>query len=249
MKTKARRIIIMGATSGIGRAVAEIMAAAGWTVGAAGRRKEKLDELQEKYPENILTAAIDVNDSNAGELLSELFRRMDGTEVYLHCSGIGFQNTKLNEEKELYTLRTDCEGYARMIGAAFRYFETKGKGHIAAVTSIAGTKGLGPAPAYSAAKRFQCTYLDALEQLARMKGYDIRFTDIRPGFVATALIDYGRNYPFVMKTEHVAQNMVKAIEKQRRIKTIDWKYAALVAAWKLIPRAIWKRFPFRAENG
>lgn len=246
MKTKGKRIIIMGATSGIGRAVAEIMAAAGWTVGVAGRRGEMLDELRRKYPENIVAETIDVNDGNAGELLTGLFERMGGAEVYLHCSGIGYQNPRLEEEKELSTLRTDCEGYARMLGAAFRYFAANGGGHIAAVTSIAGTKGLGPAPAYSAAKRFQCTYLDALEQLARMRRLNIHFTDIRPGFVDTALINYGSNYPFVMKTAQVARSIVRAIEKRRRVKIIDWKYAALVAVWRLIPRTLWKRFPFPA---
>lgn len=236
----------MGATSGMGRAVAEMLAAKGWKVGVAGRRKELLDELRAKYPENITTETIDVNDSRAAGRLAALFERMGGADVYLHCSGIGYQNPQLNEEKELATLRTDCEGYARMIGAAFRYFAANGSGHIAAVTSIAGTKGLGPAPAYSAAKRFQCTYLDALEQQAHMRGLDIRFTDIRPGFVDTALIDYGRNYPFVMKTARVARSIVKAIEKRRRLKTIDRKYAALVAVWRLIPRTLWKRFPFPA---
>ena len=79
-----------------------------------------------------------------------------------------------------------------------------------------------------------------------MRRLDIHFTDIRPGFVDTALINYGSTYPFVMKTAQVARNIVKAIEKRRRVKTIDLKYAALVTVWRLIPRTLWKRFPFPA---
>ena len=82
-----------------------------------------------------------------------------------------------------------------MVNTAFHYFARQGKGHIAVISSIAGTKGLGIAPAYSATKRFQNTYIDALEQLAYMqKKKAIHFTDIRPGFVKTDLLNDGKNY-------------------------------------------------------
>jgi len=86
-----------------------------------------------------------------------------------------------------------------MIGCAYRYFANKGGGHIACITSIAGTKGLGPAPAYSATKAMQNTYLQALEQLAACKHHNIHFTDIRPGFVATPLLKDDK-YPLLMRT-------------------------------------------------
>ena len=103
-----------------------------------------------------------------------------------------------------------------MVGAAFRYFRDKGKGHIAVISSIAGTKGLGIAAAYSATKRFQNTYIDALEQLASMKKIDIRFTDIRPGFVATNLLNDGKKYPMLMKTDYTARLIVKALNRKKR---------------------------------
>ena len=109
------------------------------------------------------------------------------------------------------------------------------------ISSIAGTKGLGVAPAYSATKRFQNTYIDALEQLATMQKLDIRFTDIRPGFVATSLLNDGKNYPMLMKTSYAAKLIVKALKRNKRIAVIDWKYSILVFFWKLIPRCIWKR--------
>ena len=100
----------------------------------------------------------------------------------------GYQNRNLEPEIELNTARTNVEGFIRMVTAAFDYFKKTKKGHIAVISSIAGTKGLGVAPAYSATKRFQNTYIDALAQLARMQHLNIRFTDIRPGFVATDLL-------------------------------------------------------------
>ena len=83
---------------------------------------------------------------------------------------------------------------------AFDYFRKQGGGHLAAISSIAGTKGLGAAAAYSASKRYQNTYLDALAQLSRMQRLDIRITDIRPGFVDTPLLREGK-YPMLMRPE------------------------------------------------
>lgn len=100
-------------------------------------------------------------------------------DLFLQSSGIGFQNFELSPDIELNTLETNGTGFVRMVGYAFRHFRQQGKGHIAIISSIAGTKGLGIAPAYSATKRFQNTYIDALEQLSRMHHLHISFTDIR----------------------------------------------------------------------
>ena len=161
--------------------------------------------------------------------------------MYFHSSGIGYQNARLDADIELNTLETNGTGFTRLVGTAFRYFREKGRGHIAVISSIAGTKGLGVAPAYSATKRFQNTYIDALEQLATMQKLNIRFTDIRPGFVATSLLNDGKNYPMLMKTPYAAKLIVKALKRNKRIAVIDWKYSILVFFWKLIPRCIWKR--------
>ena len=129
-----------------------------------------------------------------------------------------------------------------MVTAAFNYFKTRGSGHIAVISSIAGTKGLGVAPAYSATKRFQNTYIEALAQLARMQHLDIHFTDIRPGFVATDLLKSGK-YPMLMKADRVAQHIIKALREKRRVVVIDGRYRVLVFFWRMIPRWLWERLP------
>ena len=130
----------------------------------------------------------------------------------------------------------------RMIGAAYRYFAENGGGHIAAITSIAGTKGLGPAPAYSATKAMQNVYLQALEQQAYQRGLNIKFTDIRPGFVDTALLSGDFKYPMMLKPEQVAKDIVAAIKSEKHIAVIDWRYHLLTMFWRRIPRWIWRRF-------
>ncbi|WP_337658264.1 SDR family NAD(P)-dependent oxidoreductase, partial [Alistipes sp.] len=140
------------------------------------------------------------------------------------------------------------EGFVRMVTAAFGYFRSHGGGRIAVISSIAGTKGLGSAPAYSATKRMQNTYIDALAQLARMEGYDIRFTDIRPGFVATPLLSGDGRYPMLMRTEKVAARIMHVLRHPRRRVVIDRRYALMVFFWKLIPEWLWERLKIRKDD-
>ena len=234
------RIIIIGATSGIGREVAKLYIAQGWQVGIAGRRAEELESLRKEAPEQVLSEVLDVTLEDAPCRLQSLIDKVGGMDIFLLSSGIGKQNPTLTPDIELKTAATNVEGFIRLTTAAWHFFEKQGYGHIAAISSIAGVKGLGIAPAYSATKRFQNTYLDALDQLARMNKLNITFTDIRPGFVATPLLK-DDNYPLLMKAPQVAQSIVKAIQQKKRIVVIDWRYRILVFFWKLIPHWIWVR--------
>lgn len=234
------RIIIIGATSGIGREVAKLYIAQGWQVGVAGRRAEELETLRKEAPEQVSTQVLDVTLEDAPYRLQSLIDKVGGMDLFLLSSGIGKQNPTLTPDIELKTAATNVEGFIRLTTAAYHYFEKQGYGHIAAISSIAGVKGLGIAPAYSATKRFQNTYLDALDQLSKMNGLNIHFTDIRPGFVATPLLK-DDNYPLLMKAPQVATSIVKAISKKKRIVVIDWRYRILVFFWKLIPHWIWVR--------
>ena len=236
-----KRAIIIGASSGIGHEVARLLITQGWTVGVAARRMEKLAGLQDCTPERVYTARIDVTDDGAEASLLQLIERMGGLDLYFHAAGIGWKNPTLEAETELKTMGTNAAGFTRMVGCAYRYFAAHGGGHITCITSIAGTKGLGPAPAYSATKALQNTYLQALEQLAACKHHDIHFTDIRPGFVDTPLLAGTSHLPMLMTTENVAHSIVKAINSRRHICVIDTRWRILTFFWRLIPNWIWRR--------
>ena len=235
-----KRAIIVGASSGMGLEVAKLLLAEGYTLGVAARREDRLLALKQEAPDRVEVAAIDVTAEDAAARLRELIDRLGGMDLYFHASGIGKQNRTLAEDIELNTVNTNGMGFARMIGEAYRYFAERGEGHIVAITSIAGTKGLGPAPSYSATKAFQNNYLQALEQQANARNLKIRFTDIRPGFVDTDLLKGDFHYPMMLKPQTVARDIVKAIHNKRHIKVIDWKYAILTALWRRIPRPIWR---------
>jgi len=253
----ARKAIVMGATSGIGMEVAKLLAEQGWQVGIAGRRVERLKAAKQSHKGIVCYQQIDVTSPDAPKFLLECIDKLGGMDLYFHSSGIGWQNNSLDIEKELKTVETNGMGFARMVDTAFNWFAERDNSaasnyevskvshvpcsyRIACITSIAGTKGLGAAPAYSATKRFQNHYLECLSQQARMRHLNISITDIRPGFVKTELIT-GSNYPLQLDAKDVAKSIVKAIEKGKSVKVIDWRYAVLIFFWRLIPRWIWTR--------
>lgn len=172
-----KKVVIMGATSGIGLNVAERLASDGMRVAIAGRKVEVMRELQQKYPGRIVYSRIDVTQDDAPERLRDLIRRLGGMDVYFHVAGIGYGNDELEIDKEVATMQTNVVGFTRMVDVAFRYFrdERAGFGQIAAITSVAGTNGIGHLAAYSASKKFQQTYLRALRRRARVAVVDWRW--------------------------------------------------------------------------
>lgn len=234
------RIIIIGASSGMGYEVAKIFLAKGCRLGIAARREDRLQSIKQLPPDRVELQTIDVTSDDATGGLRDLIRRVGGMDIFFYASGIGKQNRTLTPDIELNTVNTNGMGFTRMVGEAYRYFAEQGSGHIAAITSIAGTKGLGPAPSYSATKAMQNVYLQALEQQANARGLKIRFTDIRPGFVDTDLLAGDFRYPMMLKPDHVARKIVSAIEHHRHVTVIDWKYAILTALWRRLPRPLWR---------
>lgn len=240
-KTHSPKAIIVGATSGIGLAYTTLLLQEGWSVGIAGRRTHALESLQQQYPHQVVIQTLDVQSPDASDLLLQLIEQRGGMDCYVHVSGIGKQNRSLSSDIEIETLRTNGEGFVRLVSTAFQYFARQGKGHIAVVSSIAGTKGIGIAPAYSATKRLQNTYIDALDQLAHIRRLSITFTDIRPGFVKTELLNDNYPYPMQMQPDTVAKAMHRAISRRKRVAVIDWRYRLLTFLWKCLPLCLWRR--------
>lgn len=242
-----KKAVIIGATSGIGYEVAKLFLLQGWHIGVAGRRQTSLEAFQTIAPNRIAIQALDVTGSDAEEKLGTLIEKLGGMDLFLLSSGIGKQNMDLKTEIEQNTIATNVGGFTRMVDAAFLYFKRQGNGHLAVISSIAGTKGLGIAPAYSATKRYQNIYIDALEQLAHLEKLNICFTDIRPGFVDTDLLNDESHYPMLMKPDVVGQLIVKALHRKKRVAVIDWRYSILVFFWRMIPRWLWKRMPVKTK--
>ncbi len=242
--------VVMGASSGLGAAVARLLAARGWRVGIAARRADALERIKEEFaPGQIEAEVIDVNSTDAPLRLNALITRLGGgIDLYFHSSGVGKQNQRLDAEVELATVETNVTGFTRMVTAVFNRMASSGRpGHIAVISSVAGTKGLGAAPSYSASKAFDSCYIQALEHLARMRRLPISFTDVRPGFVATPLLN-GAPYPMLMDCGHAARCIVRAVLARRHVAVVDWRWRVLVAVWRRVPRWLWRRLRISAAD-
>ena len=173
---------------------------------------------------------------------------MGGVGLFFYSSGIGKQNMLLDKEIEMRTVETNVKGFTQMIDTIYNYMSEHQGGHIAAISSIASTKGLGAAPSYSATKSFQAHYIEALQQQANMRNLNIRFTDIQPGFVDTALLGDDHKYPLLLRTEDVARQIVSAVYKEKGRCIIDWRYRLLTFFWRLIPRWLWVRLKIKTAS-
>lgn len=241
--------IVIGATSGIGREVAARLVKEGWQVGLSGRRTEALVSFRQEWgADKVCIATMDVTKSEAVSALDTLIEALGSPDLFLYVSGVGCQNRELDVEQEIRTVKTNCEGMVRMVDHFIHYVQSKPdvyssshKAHIAVVTSVAGTAGMGTAPAYSATKRMQSTYLSALAQLAHMEHIPIRITDIRPGFVATDLLNPNKHFPMLIPRAKAADYILRGLRQKRRIVTFDWRFSLLVLFWRLIPRCLWER--------
>ncbi len=239
-----KRVIIIGASSGIGRMLAAHYASKGCKVAAAARRIEKLEELKEEFKENVHIMQLDVTDCNASNMFVSLLDSISGADLVIYCSGAGKHSTELSPEIEHNTTDVNVNGFLNIIIPAFNYFIKRTEvseyiPQIVTISSVASIRGLGASPAYSATKRFQSIYFEALAQLAAIKGVKIDFTAIKPGFIATDFIN--RSYPCTMQLPYAVKRIVRAIDKRYKNKVIDWRWAIVVGIIKIVPTSLWRK--------
>ena len=243
------RIIIVGASSGIGNRLATIFAQHGWRVGVAARREAPLVALQTQY-DNIEYITLDVTAGDAVARLQQLIDKVGGMDVLMYCAGCGWNNPNLDNEKDITTINTNVLGFTQIVNAGYKYFlrrhqddsnSTTRRPQIAVITSIAGTKGIGVASTYSSSKRYQTTYLQSLDQLAHNDHLPLTITELRPGFVDTPLLDGDTHkYPMMMTVDYVASRIFKVVTHRRHIVTINRRWAVITALWRLIPSWLWR---------
>ncbi len=239
-----RKVIVIGASSGIGRYLAEHYAAKGCAVGIAARREEALKEIKSKFSNDVHYCVMDVTSQGASELFCSMIEALGGVDLVIYCSGAGKYSEMLDSSIEHHTVDVNVRGFLNIVVPAFNFFVQTGEKRpispqIVVVSSVASVRGLGPTPSYSATKRFQRLYFEALEQRAHKIGLDITLTSIMPGFVDTDFIS--RKYPFTMQLHYAAERIVKAIEKRKREAVIDWKWSIIVSLMKLVPSFLWRR--------
>lgn len=236
-----KKAIIIGATSGIGKGLAQKLVYNNYTVGITGRRTELLEELKSQKPNSFCTKTFDITDiSTIVESLEALSTELDGLELFIISSGTGDLNDELDYEIEKKTIETNVTGFTCAADWAFNYFQKQQHGHLVAISSIAGLRGSRIAPAYNATKAFQINYLEGLRQKASKLQNPVFVTDIRPGFVDTAMAK-GDGQFWVMPVDKAVLQIYKAIENKKKVVYITKRWGLIASILKRIPRIIYDK--------
>ena len=234
-------IIIIGATSGIGRALFEKYAADVNRIGIVGRRTHLLDELLQEHPDTTVTATADITKQDETErAIDALHSELKRIDLAIVCSGTGDINASLDYDMERPTIDTNITGWTYVIDTLYNIFVQQGHGHLVAITSAGGLRSEPMAPAYSASKAYQINYMEALRKKAYKGGNNIHVTDIRPGLVNTAMAK-GEGLFWVMPVEKVAHQIVAAIRKQKSKAYVTKRWHILAIINKNLPFSIYKK--------
>ena len=236
-----QKILIIGATSGIGRELARHYASAGHLVAATGRRQEMLDSLQQEYPDRILTECYDAAGPHplAKAHLAALVQRLGGLDLLIYNAGWGDLAEKLDWSIDKETVDINVNGFLAAIHYGWQYFTAQGHGHLVTISSIAGNRGNRHSPAYSASKAFQSIYFEGLSIKARKMKIPLYVTDIQPGFVDTKMAKGPRFW--VAPVDKAARQIVRAIKKKRRQAYITRRWWVVGKVFKWIPDWIYHR--------
>lgn len=236
-----KKAIIIGASSGIGKGLAKLLAENDYKVGITGRKTELLDELKKTNSNSFLIKTFDATDTKKSvEKLEELTSELGGLDMLILSSGTGDLNETLDFEVERKVINLNVTGFTNIIDWSFNYFEKQEFGHLVAISSVAGIRGSRQAPSYNATKSYQINYLEGLRQKSTKSKKPIFVTDIRPGLVDTDMA-IGEGLFWVMPVEKVAKQIFKAIKNKSKVVYVTKRWGLIGRLLKIMPRFIYDR--------
>jgi short-subunit dehydrogenase len=233
--------IIVGASSGIGAALARELDGRGYTLGLVARRENLLESLRRELRGRSFIKRIDIAEpDDAASRLRELIADMGDVELYVLNAGVGFPNPELSWAPEATTIQINVVGFAAMANVAFAALRSRGSGQIVGISSIAALRGGRHAPAYNASKAFVSNYLEGLRHFCVHHRLPIAVTDIQPGFVDTAMAK-SPNLFWVAPAQKAARQIDRAIVRRRAHAYVTRRWRLLAWLIKCVPRALYER--------
>ncbi len=247
-----KKIIIIGATSGIGRELGGLFAKAGNRVGITGRRQELLDSLQNEFElpassktttnERIIeTACFDVRGSDNIVQLQSLIKKLGGLDLVIYNAGFGDPSPDLEWDIDKKTIDINVHGFIEIVNWCFHYFVSQGWGQIAATSSVAANRGNSFAPAYSASKAFMSCYLEGLYLKARRMKLPLYITDIQPGFVKTKEINIQGQF-WIVPLPKAGRQIFEGIESKRFRVYVSKRWRLIAVMMRVVPRFVYAMF-------
>lgn len=236
-----KKVIIIGATSGIGEELARVFSLKGYETGLTGRRLHLLKKISAQLPAKTYICEMDVkNTETARSSLEKLIKEMNGVDIIIVNAGVLNRNPGLDWVLEKETIDTNVLGFTAIATAAMRYFIEKGSGHLVGISSIASIRGGDKSPAYSASKAFMANYLEGLSRKAVKENLPVTITDIQPGFVRTQMIKKEETF-WVASARRAAEQIYDVIKRKKRKAYITKRWVIIAGLLKILPGWLYRR--------
>ncbi|MBE9607535.1 SDR family NAD(P)-dependent oxidoreductase [Acetobacteraceae bacterium H6797] len=228
--------IVIGASSGIGEAIARQLASQGWRVGVAARRAERLEALAADLGPQIVPTPLDLADpEEARSRLASLAEALGGVDLWVLNAGMGDPNPNFDWEPERQTIVINALGFAAMADIAFHHCCRRGSGHIVGISSVARFLRRPTAVGYAASKAFVSVYLDGLRTLARQRRLPVSVTEACPGFVRTAMMKAPSPF-WVASPQRAAERIIEAALAGRKLVFVTRRWRLVAWALACLPR-------------
>jgi short-subunit dehydrogenase len=233
--------IVIGASSGIGRALAVILAREGYRVGVAARRAELLRTLEAELPGSCVARTIDVSQpEKAMPEMRELIATLGDVELFIISAGTGYDNAKLKWDPERKTIAVNVLGFAAMVNVAVEHLEARGSGQLVGISSLAALRGNRVAPAYNASKAFVSNYLEGMRYRFARSKLPIVVTDVLAGFVDTRMAGGGKRF-WVASPEKAARQIVTAVRRRRHRVYVTRRWRLIAWLMRVVPDAVFAK--------
>jgi hypothetical protein len=245
------RVVITGASSGLGLALARHYLQCGATVAACSRRIEPLQSLAAEYPGKVFPYVLDVRDGIAMRAAADDFMARAGVpDIVIANAGVSIGTlTRHAEDNDVFrhVLETNVLGAVHTFQPFLEPMRAAGKGRLVGIASVAGFRGLPGSGAYSASKAAFISYLESLR--LEMHGSGVKVVTLCPGYIRTPMTDINPYpMPFMLEADEAARRIARAIERGSSFKVVPWQMAIVGRLLKLLPNWLYDRLFAKAPH-
>jgi short-subunit dehydrogenase len=234
----SKKAFLTGASSGIGQALAPILAARGYDLVLAARRSDSLQQVKQaiaaSHPQRrVETLALDVTRfADAQAAVAEAAQRLGGLDLVIANAGIGSTGAigSGHFDDDRAVIETNVLGAMATIDAAVKLFRAQGSGHLVVISSVAAFRGLPGSASYCASKAAIAVYADAAR--TELHGTPVRVTTLFPGYIDTPINQDMKSRPFLIGVEQGARIIAGLIERRVQTSTVP------VFPWNLVSRLL-----------
>ncbi|MFA5371924.1 MAG: SDR family oxidoreductase [Sideroxydans sp.] len=238
------RVVVTGASSGLGLALARHYLERGATVATIARRGELLQSLQVEFPDKVFCYALDVRDAAAMRAAAADFMARAGVpDIVIANAGVSIGTlTHYTEDNDVFQHVMDINvlGAVKTFQPFVEVMRAAGHGRLVGIASVAGFRGLSGAGAYSASKAALISYLESLR--VEMHGSGVRVVTVCPGYIRTPMTDVNHYpMPFMLEVDAAAQRIARVIDRGISFAVVPWQMALVGRVLKLLPNWLYDR--------